>query len=122
VVCFEAANRLDALLEDLIAACGAERPVVVARELTKLYEELRGGTLAEVRAHFLATPPRGEVTVVLGGAPAGSDAPVHDPAAITDVIAAGLAAGESRKDVARKVAAQFGLARNDAYRLVMEHP
>ncbi|HET9133907.1 MAG TPA: 16S rRNA (cytidine(1402)-2'-O)-methyltransferase [Gemmatimonadales bacterium] len=122
VVCFEAANRLDGLLEDLIAACGTDRPVVVARELTKLHEELRGGTLQEVREHFLATPPRGEVTVVLGGAPAGSDVVRHDPAEISEAIRAGLAAGESRKDVARKVAAQFNLARNDAYRLVMEQP
>lgn len=120
VVCFEAANRLDALLEDLVAACGPARPVVIARELTKIHEELRGGTLAEVREHFQATPPRGEVTLVLGGAPAGHDAPVHDPALIAEVIAAGLAAGASRKDVARQVAAQFGLARNEAYRLVME--
>ena len=69
---------------------------------------------------IITTPPRGEVTLVLGGAPAGHDAPVHDPALIAEVIAAGLAAGASRKDVARQVAAQFGLARNEAYRLVME--
>src|SRR6185503_6171047 len=63
VVMFEAPPRLVALLDDLSARCDPERRVAVARELTKIHEELRTGTLGEVAAYYREHAPRGEVTV-----------------------------------------------------------
>lgn len=121
VVFFEAPGRLADLLADLAECCGEGRQAVVARELTKIHEELRGGSLADLRAHYETAPPRGEVTVVLApatGDPA-AEAPV-DPAEVLAAIRAGLAGGESRKDLVRTVMQRFGVPRNEAYRLVMD--
>ncbi|MEO5799105.1 MAG: 16S rRNA (cytidine(1402)-2'-O)-methyltransferase [Gemmatimonadales bacterium] len=121
VVFFEAPPRTGELLADLALLCGGDRRAVVARELTKLHEELRGGTLAELAAHYESTPPRGEVTVVLAGRGDVAEEPVEvDEAAVRALVLERLAAGESRKDIVRMVAARFNLPRNEAYRLVMD--
>jgi len=121
VVFFEAPPRLAELLQDLAVLCGGERRVVVARELTKLHEEFRSGTLAELAAHYGDTSPRGEVTVVLAGRGDIPDEPPEvDAVAVAAVVRERLAAGESRKDIVRTVAARFNLPRNEAYRLVMD--
>lgn len=117
VVVFEAANRLVALLEDLAAAAGPDREAVVARELTKLHEEFRAGTLAELLGYYSAHEPRGEVTVVVAGGPPAAASP-PDEEAIRAEAARLLAAGLSRRDAARQLAETFGLARNAAYQLV----
>jgi 16S rRNA (cytidine1402-2'-O)-methyltransferase len=123
VVFFEAPGRLADLLADLEAVAGGERVVVVARELTKMYEEFRRGTTAELAAWYQDAPVRGEVTVILAGCPAGHGAlPPPDPAEVIAQIRAHLAAGESRKDTVRMVTARYGLSRNDAYRLVTDEP
>lgn len=123
VVFFEAPPRLVDLLHDIAELTGDTRQVVVARELTKLHEEFRAGTLAEVAAWYATTPPRGEVTVVLAGRPEGAAAtPPPDMAEVLAMVRAQLADGESRKDIVRTVAARYNLPRNDAYRLVMEEP
>jgi len=64
---FEAPNRVTQLLADLAEVCGPERHVAVSRELTKVFEETRAGTLQELSEHYAAAPARGEVTVVLSG-------------------------------------------------------
>src|SRR3989442_1579321 len=79
VVLFEAPPRVAELLEDLAAACGAERPAAVARELTKLFEETRAGTLAELAGYYAEAPARGEVTVMVAGT--GKPAPEERAAA-----------------------------------------
>jgi 16S rRNA (cytidine1402-2'-O)-methyltransferase len=117
VVVFESANRLVPLLEDLAGVAGPEREAVVARELTKLHEELRAGTLAELLGYYSAHEPRGEVTVVVAGGPPAAASP-PDEGAIRAEAARLLAAGLSRRDAARQLAETFGLARNAAYRLV----
>lgn len=121
VVFYEAPPRLVDLLADLAALCGDERPAVVARELTKLHEELRSGTLRELATHYTESPPRGEVTLVVAGrgVVADDDTPA-DPTEVAAWVVERLAAGESRKDVVRMVATRFNLARNEAYRLVMD--
>ena len=69
LVLFVAAARAADELEALVGGLDESRPTVVARELTKLHEEVWRGTLAEATAHYRANPPRGELTVVIGGAP-----------------------------------------------------
>jgi 16S rRNA (cytidine1402-2'-O)-methyltransferase len=118
VVLFEAPLRLAELLHDLAAACGGERRAAVARELTKLFEETRAGTLTELAGYYAEAPPRGEVTVVV----AGSGKPVReeqppDPKARARAL---LAQGMTRRDVAEQLAAETGITRNAAYRLVNE--
>ncbi|MGH7612842.1 MAG: 16S rRNA (cytidine(1402)-2'-O)-methyltransferase [Gemmatimonadales bacterium] len=118
VVVFEAPNRTAELLDDLVAACGAERRGVVARELTKLFEETRDGTLAQLAGYYRDTPPRGEVTVIVSGTGVPAlEAPRPDPEARARAL---LAEGMTRRDVADRLAHETGISRNSAYRLVNE--
>lgn len=120
VVLFEAPLRVAELLADLAAACGGEREAVVARELTKLFEETRGGTLTELAGYYAQAPARGEVTVVVAGAgkpPPDRDECPPDPEARARAL---LAQGMTRRDVADQLAAETGITRNTAYRLVNE--
>jgi 16S rRNA (cytidine1402-2'-O)-methyltransferase len=121
VVLFEAPTRLVALLRDLGGVAGHDRPATVARELTKLYEELRSGTLAELADYYSTVPPRGELTIVVEGT--GAPAPPPDRTAdATEEAAALLAEGLTRREVARRLTETMGLSRNEAYRLVMGLP
>ncbi len=118
VVLFEAPLRVAELLADLAAACGDDRRAAVARELTKLFEETRVGTLAELAGYYAGAPPRGEVTVIVEGTgkPAREEPP-PDPEARARAL---LAQGMTRRDVAEQLAAETGITRNTAYRLVNE--
>jgi 16S rRNA (cytidine1402-2'-O)-methyltransferase len=117
-VLFEAPPRVADLLRDLAAMCGPERHAAVARELTKIFEETRSGTLEELAGYYAAAPARGEVTVVVAGTtrPAREERP-PDPEARARAL---LAQGLTRKDVADRLAAETGITRNTAYRLVNE--
>ncbi len=121
VICFEAANRLVPLLNDLAAVCGGTREAVVARELTKLHEEFRSGTLAELAAWYDATPPRGEVTLLVAGA-SREELSVSGPdeATIQRLVAEGRSSGLSDRELVRHLTRAAGISRNEAYRLVME--
>lgn len=118
VVLFESPQRATELLEDLTAACGGERRAAVARELTKVFEETRAGTLAELAEYYAGATPRGEVTVVVAGS--GKPARAERPPDPEERARALLAQGMTRKDVADRLAAETGIARNTAYRLVNE--
>lgn len=117
VVLFEAANRLAKLLADLAGVAGGERAVTVARELTKLHEEFRAGTLDALAGYYAAHEPRGEVTVVIAGAPI-PVAEELDEAALHEEARRLLAQGMTRRDAARRLADAFGVSRNAAYELV----
>jgi len=118
VVLFEASNRVAELLGDLEAACGGERGAVVARELTKIFEETHAGTLTELAGYYAEAPPRGEVTVVVTGS--GRPAPGERPTNPEERARTLLAQGMTRKDVADQIATETGITRNTAYRLVNE--
>jgi 16S rRNA (cytidine1402-2'-O)-methyltransferase len=121
VVLFEAPPRLVALLQDLGAVAGHGRRAMVARELTKLHEELKTGTLAELADYYSQTAPRGELTIVMEGT--GAPAAPLDRAGEAAVEASALLAdGLSRREVARRLTETMGMSRNDAYRLVMGLP
>jgi 16S rRNA (cytidine1402-2'-O)-methyltransferase len=120
VILFESPQRLVQLLDALAGACGSARRVAVARELTKLHEEVLHGTLAEISTYYRENPPRGEVTLVVEPAP--------EPDATSDEHldeARGLAAellgrGERPSQVAKEVTERLDLARNAAYRIVQD--
>ncbi|HKH24935.1 MAG TPA: 16S rRNA (cytidine(1402)-2'-O)-methyltransferase [Acidimicrobiales bacterium] len=115
VVLYEAPHRLPRTLADLASVCGDDRPVAVARELTKLHEEVWRGTLGEAAAWAVERSPRGELVVVLDRAPA---APPPDDA-LVDALSVELAAGSSARDAARAVAARLGVPRRHAYDLAV---
>jgi 16S rRNA (cytidine1402-2'-O)-methyltransferase len=118
-VLFEAPGRVGTLLAELAAACGGERRAVVARELTKLHEEFRAGTLAELAEGFGGeATTRGECTVVLEGAAETPEAPASPGVELAATRL--LAAGVSRRETVSLLSELFGLARNEAYRLVTE--
>jgi 16S rRNA (cytidine1402-2'-O)-methyltransferase len=121
VVFFEAPPRLADLLEDLARAVGGGRRAVVARELTKLHEEFRAGTLAELAGYYSEHPPRGEITIVLEGTGAPAEPPDRTGEAVEQATLL-LAEGLTRREVVRRISETLGLPRNDAYRLVMELP
>jgi 16S rRNA (cytidine1402-2'-O)-methyltransferase len=121
VVLFEAPTRLVVLLRDLAAAAGPGRLALVARELTKLHEELRRGTLAELADYYSMNPPRGELTIVVEGTGTPAAPPDRTADAVEEATAL-LAEGLSRREVARRIAETTGISRNDAYRLVMGLP
>lgn len=99
VVFFEAPHRLAACLADAVAVLGGDRRAAVCRELTKTYEEVRRGTLAEL-AEWAVDGARGEITVVLEGAAA-----VHtDPEDLVDAVEGLVAEGMRLKDACAEVA------------------
>ena len=118
VVIFEAPNRVTQLLADLLDVCGPERQAAVSRELTKVFEETRAGTLQELSEHYAEAPARGEVTVVIAGT--GNEYIEERPPDPGERAKALLAEGLSRKDVADRLAEETGISRNAAYRLVNE--
>ncbi|MDT4938682.1 MAG: rRNA (cytidine1402-2-O)-methyltransferase [Pseudonocardiales bacterium] len=101
LVFFEAPHRLAASLHALLEAFGADRRAAVCRELTKTYEEVRRGTLADL-AEWASGEVRGEITLVIAGAPATPIAAT--PAELARDVAAREDAGESRKDAIAAVA------------------
>lgn len=119
LVLYEAPHRLVALLEDVGGVLGEDRPIAVCRELTKLYEEIRRGTAAEVREYFAAGRVRGEITVVIGGA-AESGPERWSEAAVRRAMEEQLAQGLRRKEAAERVAAQAGWRKREVYDLALD--
>jgi 16S rRNA (cytidine1402-2'-O)-methyltransferase len=115
LVLYEAGNRTAATLADLAEALG-DRPALVARELTKLHEELARGRLSELARRF-AGEVKGEITIVVAGAPA--DAPPAPPAEpLEEELRRRLSAGEPPSALAREVARARGLRRADVYQAI----
>jgi 16S rRNA (cytidine1402-2'-O)-methyltransferase len=114
VVLYEAPHRLARTLADLSEACGPERRVAVARELTKLHEEVWRGSLGDALAWVQAAAPRGEIVLVLEGAPAAGP---PDDGALVDALRDELAAGATARDAARAVATRLGVPRRRVYDL-----
>lgn len=110
LVFFEAPTRLAATLADLADAFGPERPAAVCRELTKLHEEVRRGPLAEL-AEWAAEGVRGEIVLVVGGAP---EIEVSPETALAEVQQR-VAEGERLKDASRAVAEASGLSARELY-------
>ena len=113
LVLYEAPQRTPALLRAIVDELGPDRPVVVARELTKLHETVWRGR-AEQAAIVFAEPPLGEIVVLVGGAAAESVAPPDTDiaAALSALLAGGLPVAEA----ARLLASLTGLPRRDRYR------
>ncbi|MFL5480845.1 MAG: 16S rRNA (cytidine(1402)-2'-O)-methyltransferase [Gemmatimonadaceae bacterium] len=113
VIVFEAANRLAATLEDLAESGAGERSAVVARELTKQFEEFRRGTIAELQAAYRDAEPRGEVVLVISGA----EEREVSADELDDAARQLRAAGKEPREVMQHLIANLGASRNVAYRI-----
>lgn len=116
-VVFEAPHRVRETLGDLAAACGPGRPVAVARELTKLFEEVWRGDLAGALEWAGASEPRGEYVIVLGGAQP-SQAP--DRTVIARALRDARARGASTRDAVDAVAGALGVSRRQVYEIALD--
>ena len=113
-VIYEAHGRTAATLRDLADICGAQRRAVVARELTKLYEEVRRGGLAELAERAAASPVKGEVVIVVAGSTEEEVAQVSLEAGRARVERL-VAEGVKRSAAARMVAEETGLPRRELF-------
>ncbi len=114
LVFYEAPTRLRETLHDLQSALG-DRPAMVARELTKLHEELARGTLSQLQSHF-ADEVRGECAIVVSGASA--QVAVADPQALENEVRARLSRGERPKEIAEALAMEHG--KREVYQLALK--
>ena len=116
VVLYEAPHRLERTLADLELACGSLRRIVLARELTKMHEEMWRGTLHDAHKRAQAEEPRGEYVLILEGAK--PPAPPTDDE-LNQALRDEILAGASKKDAAARVAAKYGAPKRKVYELAL---
>jgi len=117
VVLYEAPHRLARTLADLAASCGADRLVSVGRELTKLHEEHWRGTLADATTWAAESAPKGELVLVVDGAPPPATV---DAEQIAAALSEELQDGASARDAAARVSLALGVPKRRAYELALE--
>jgi 16S rRNA (cytidine1402-2'-O)-methyltransferase len=115
-VVYEAANRLEGTLRDIAGRGAGGRDAVVAREMTKHFEEFRRGTVDALAEYYAESTPKGEVVVVLTGA----TRPAPDEDALREHARQLRAAGASTRDIVRLLTRDHGASRNLAYRIAHE--
>ena len=114
MIFYEAPHKLMDTLHDMQSVFGAERPLSLCRELTKLHEEVVRTTFGEALSHYEEQPPRGEFVLVVHGAPEAVPEPVPIDAAVAEVLSR-QANGERLKDAVKTVAAAYGIPKNALY-------
>jgi 16S rRNA (cytidine1402-2'-O)-methyltransferase len=119
IVIFESPRRVVATLDDLAATLGAGRRVLVARELTKLYEEVLRGAIGDVAEEIRAAGARGEYVLVVEGGPPPAEATDDQ---ILAALSAVLDAGGTRRDAVMEVSSVLGVARGRVYDLALTLP
>jgi 16S rRNA (cytidine1402-2'-O)-methyltransferase len=117
LVCFEAPHRLPASLADLVDILGGERKIAVCRELTKLYEEIWRGTLAEAQQEWTERKPRGEFTLVVAGA---APPPAWSETQVTTALSEALERGLTAKTAVQQITARSGWPKRDVYALAQQ--
>jgi 16S rRNA (cytidine1402-2'-O)-methyltransferase len=118
LVLFESPHRAAESLRDVAAVLGGARRAVVARELTKMHEEIARGTLDELAARAAEDPFRGEITLVVEGA-APREAAEPDAESLADAVARRVRAGETKKDAIAAVAAEQKVRKRAVYDAVI---
>jgi len=118
LVLYEAPHRLAETLAALAEGFGPDRPAAVARELTKRFEEVRRGTLAELAAHYATHEALGEICIVIGPAPEETTGEADLDAQLREA----MRGGASLRDAAAMVAAATGLPRKQVYARALALP
>ena len=116
LVAFEAPHRLRASLADLKAVLG-DRRIALARELTKLHEEVWRGSVGQALAHFEETPPRGEFTLVIEGA--GEERVIWDEGQVMEALADLLAEDVDKKEAVKVVSDLAGWPKREVYKVAL---
>ena len=119
LVLYEAPHRIRETLDDALEILG-DRPAVLARELTKLHEQFRRGTLAELRHRHDAEPPRGEMVLLIAGHQGSQFEPELNLPLADEVDQLTATGSVGRNEAIKQVARRRGLARREAYRLYLE--
>ena len=114
MIFYEAPHKLLATLEDMASVFGADRPVSLCRELTKLHEEVVRTTLCDAIVKYKEQPPRGEFVLVLSGAPVKENKSAT-PEDAAEYVARLMASGMSRKDAVKQTAKDLNLPKNVVY-------
>jgi 16S rRNA (cytidine1402-2'-O)-methyltransferase len=117
LIFLETPHRIIEALEDMQAMLG-NRSIAVARELTKIHEEVIRGTISQVREHFARNEPRGEMTLVVRGAVDEPAGPWNEDQLI-QALRAGLADGKALSQLAAEVAGKSGWQRREVYRKLL---
>jgi 16S rRNA (cytidine1402-2'-O)-methyltransferase len=118
LIFLETPHRLAEALEDLESVLG-DRAIAIARELTKIHEEIFRGSIQQAREHFRENEPRGEFTLVVGGRSAEASGP-WDEAQLAQALHDGLSAGKPQSRLASEIAEKSGWARREIYRKISE--
>jgi 16S rRNA (cytidine1402-2'-O)-methyltransferase len=118
LIFYESPHRVGTTLAELAAVLGEDRPACLARELTKIHEELVRGSLGELAKRYAETRPLGEVTLVVAGATEGAKLPDDDDTLVARARSL-LATGMSARDVADALAEESPRPRRDIYQLVL---
>ena len=113
LVFYEAPHRIMEALEDIDTVLG-ERPVVLARELTKMHEEFLRGTAREVRDQLNTANTRGEMVLLIGR----GTAAVRDERPLPEAVADAIRGGMERMDAIKHIARQRGLSKREVYQAV----
>ncbi len=119
LILYEAPHRIRATLADALEILG-ERDAAVARELTKLHEQFVRGKLSELLSHFESNAPRGEMTLVIAGNRDDNSAQAGDVSIREQVNRLMLDGGLSRNDAIKQAARSRGLAKREAYQLLLD--
>src|ERR671933_471274 len=120
LILYESPHHLRVTLQDLANSLGANRPIVLARELTKLHEEFWRGTIREAIAHYAQKNPKGEFTLVIAGAQ--PDMPVLSENELKTELVQIMAQGVSRSQASRQLAQITQLSRRKLYQLALSIP
>jgi 16S rRNA (cytidine1402-2'-O)-methyltransferase len=115
-ILYEAANRVAETLAALAELGAGDRHAVVARELTKKFEEFRRGSVAELAAHYRHDPPKGEVVILL----APLESPSADLSTLANIAQQLRAEGLPAREIARRLSEEHSVSRNLAYSLAHE--
>lgn len=119
MIFYEAPHKLLTTLADMAEVFGADRPVSLCRELTKLHEEVVRTTLGQALERYTQNPPKGEFVLILAGAkPAAKALPSENDAAAR--VAQLLAQGLSRKDAVKQTAKELALPKNIVYDIALK--
>lgn len=117
IVCYESPHRTADSLGQIAALLGADRPVCVAREMTKMFEQFWRGSAADAFQHFSAENPKGEVTIVIGGAP---ESGAWDRARVERALQKRLDEGVSLSQAAKEIAALCGWKKSVVYEIGLQ--
>ncbi|MDD3852736.1 MAG: 16S rRNA (cytidine(1402)-2'-O)-methyltransferase [Syntrophomonadaceae bacterium] len=116
IVFYEAPHRLENFLQVISEVMGSERQIAIARELTKIHEQVFRGTIEEAQEYFQQNPARGELTIVLAGKVAEiRAASLHEIAAEVQQL---LDNGMHKKEALKKKAGEYGISKSSLYNYV----